>query len=145
MTKPILDMRYTAWQHQYGDLTVYGSWTLDNDQPCIVIVPTLNMMSNERVIPCIVRLSEAYLWAEETGDPAVTVRQAARFAEALRLDPLSPQVIARLHAIVDNSLHDLIHMPSFPRKAEGETAADLIATDPESGKIVHEGTITDVH
>lgn len=143
-TRPILDLEYQLWRRPFGDITAIGTWTLDDDKPCVVLVPTYTPLNGERVTPCIVRMAEAFEWTPETGDPTYTAQRTAEFALALGFTTLNEALLRRIFWIVEDCLSDLLKMPPFPRQTEGEAAADVIARDPNTGKILHEGTVIDV-
>lgn len=143
-TRPILDLELQAWRRPFGDITAIGTWTLDDDQPCIVLVPTYSRPTGERITPCVIRLRDAYLWTPATGDPSITAPRTHSYARALGFHEPSPSLLMRIFAIIEDCLSDVLRMPSLPRQSAGEVVADVIARDAETGKTIHEGTVTDV-
>lgn len=143
-TQPILDLELQAWRRPFGDITAIGTWTLDDDAPCVVLVPSYSRPTGERITPCVIRLRDAYLWTPETGDPAITAPKTYTYARALGFQTPSPKLLMRIFCIIEDCLPDLLRMPPMPRHTEGEVVADVIARDPETGKTLHEGTVTDV-
>lgn len=143
-TGPILDLTYTLWQRVFGDITALGTWTLHDDRPCIVLVPTFARPDHARITPYVVPLEKAFQWDEATGEPEYTVRECVRAADGLGFSRADPGLLVRIHSIINDCLGDLLRMPPFPRHTEGEIAADVVARDPETGRIIHEGTVTDV-
>lgn len=143
-TRPILDLELQLWRRPFGDITVIGTWTLDDDQPCLVLVPTYSRPTGERITPSVIRLRDAYLWTPETGDPTVTAPRTHAYAQGLGFHTPSPSLLMRIFSIIEDCLSDLLRMPPMPRQSAGEIVADVIATDVETGKTIHEGTVTDV-
>lgn len=143
-TAPILDLSFILWQRPFGDITVLGTWTLHNDRPCLVLVPTYARPDHTRITPCVVPIEKAFQWDEATGEPEYAVQKCAEYADALGFSRVDPGLLIRIHNIINDCLGDLLKMPPFPRLTEGEIAADMVARDPETGRILHEGTVTDV-
>lgn len=140
----MLDLELQLWRRPFGDITAIGTWTLDDDQPCIVLVPTYSRPDGTRVTPCVIRLRDAFLWTPETGDPTITAPRTAAYADALGFSRADPGLLLRIFAIIEDCLSDLLRMPPMPRHDAGEVVADVIARDADTGKTIHEGTVTDV-
>jgi hypothetical protein len=143
-TRPILDLEYPCWTRTFGDITAIGSWTLDDDRPCIVLVPTFKRPDGTRVTPCVIRIDDAYLWTPETGDPTITAPRTAAYADALGFSRVDPGLLLRIFGIIEDCLSDLLRMPNLYRQNAGEAVADVIARDADTGKTIHEGTVYDV-
>jgi len=143
-TRPILDLELQAWRRPFGDITAIGTWTLDDDRPCIVLVPTFTRPDGTRVTPCVIRIDDAYLWTPETGDPTITAPRTAAYADALGFSRADPGLLLRIFGIIEDCLPDVLRMPNLYRQTAGEAVADVIARDADTGKTIHEGTVYDV-
>lgn len=129
--RPALDLSRYAWTQRHGDLTVYGTWWYDNDDnqwvPCLVIVPTFSVISNERVTPCVVTLDLAWIWSEEEGSPRFAAETAASFCDSLGM-AVNPKNAIRVAGIIRDHLEDLIkRIP--PRPPQNAVVADAIVTN----------------
>lgn len=133
--QPLLDLSRYHWKRTQGDVTLYGTWSLLNGRPVMVLVPTHRQHDFENVTPCLVPLDLAYMWDEHTGDPAHCAQATFAFANALGLDAFSPRSLIRLTAIIRDHLGDLLAMPPIP-STEREVVADTIMTDPNTGRSV---------
>jgi hypothetical protein len=120
-----------------GDITVFLTWNLIDGRPSMVLVPTINAMTHERCIPCVVPLESAWRWSREHWVSENTpIKQAQRFLENLGFNPNNKKSVIRLMSIVNDYLGDLIKMPPLPKERE-EFAADALITDNTTGKVVH--------
>ena len=125
--RPALDLRYKHFDHQVsGGIRVIGTWVhLDGrDEPCLVLVGAHQDL--RKCVPCVVPLSVAWEWAEETGDEVRTAAKAIDFCTVLPgKSPLhTPDIVSVMDA-VRGRLHDLITMPPAPLK-ERHVAGELI-------------------
>lgn len=134
MSGHVLDLtRYHFWR-DLGDLSVVGSWvgdTMDESEPCLVLLPARRKVSYERTKPCCIALSHAYLY----DDPSYLLRRAMEFNAALGFNDDMSHVHKIATAIYDH-LGDLIHMPPRPVIREF-VGAEATITDPSSGKQRH--------
>lgn len=121
-----------------GDITVFRTWLrlADNWQACLVLVPSRVFVSNEKVIPCVVPLSTAHKWAEETGDFGQCLITAGHFAANLGFNPMNPKNPTRIIDIIRDLLGELISIP--PRESyapEKVIAAQMDVIDNTTGKV----------
>ena len=123
--KPVLNLKYRAFDHRIRNLRVIGTWLMDDPgkQPCMVIVPA--GVSLPKTTPCVVPLNHGHLWAEETCDEIEAATMAIEFCVALGLNPASTKDILQVLATVRDRLHDLILMPPTP-PMDKELAGHLI-------------------
>lgn len=134
--KPMLDLRMYHVRYRITNIVAMVSWNLHTGEPCIVLLPDdRGGISFERHTPCVVPLSSAYMWAEETGDGAHCAGQAMRFAQALGRNCNDPQGLFRITAIIRDMLDDLVKCPPLASDAR-DKVADMIVTDNETGRIV---------
>lgn len=133
-----------ATLRRHGDITALFTWTLHNDRPALVLVPTFARPTHERIAPCVVQIEHAWQWEPTLGDPGYTAVWSRKYAYFLGLNPNDIATCRRIHGIITDSLSELLTMPNFPRTSEGEPAADVIAVDAESGRTIKEGTVFDV-
>lgn len=137
---PLLDLELEWTRFVYGDVTVILSWTLDDRRPAMVLVPSWRRRGR-RITPCVVKIDNAHLWDEHTGDPAETARMSAEFARALGL-PEHPAYALRVLSVVRECLGELLKMPPAPDNLR-RPVADVRAVDAESGRVLHEGEVLD--
>lgn len=137
MTRYALDLSLQHFHQRHGDLTIIGSWYgTETREPCLVLVKTNAILSHERITPCIVRLSNAWAWAEETGDMHQVVKLCMNFANALGLDGYNQMTIMRIASVIRDHMGDLLSMPPAPTH-DKKVVADLIYTDNDTGKVIH--------
>lgn len=128
----IIDLHLTEWKRVKGDITIYGTWLLTNQRPCMVLLPTA-LRPNGNVVPCIVPLDTAFMWDEHTGDPAHCAQMSYQFANALGLNAFNPRDLVLLTSAIREHLGDLLAMRPMPA-SESEIVADAIMTDTNTGK-----------
>lgn len=130
MSGHVLDLTRYYFRRQLGDVTVYGAWigeTVDESEPCLVLVPTYRALSWERTRPVCIALSSAYRY----DDPRYLVARAMEFNAALGFTD-DMQHVHKIAEIIYGHLDDLVKMPPRPIERAFE-AADAIITD-ESGR-----------
>jgi len=138
--KPDLDLNITQFKRVFGDITVVGTWFGKDHKPAIVLMPT-NLMGVRQIIPCVVPLTSAWAWAEETGNGSHCARQSAIFAEALGLNTANINEVMRVTSIIRECMNDLLSIP--PKPTERVVVADAIHTD-ASGKQHHTEIVENV-
>lgn len=131
---PLIDLSRYDWKRRKGDVIVYGTWSLHNGRPVMVLIPTFTPEHSEHLIPCLVPLDMAYMWDEHTGDPAHCARMTFEFASALGLNAHEPRTMVRLTSIIREHLGDLLTMRNLPA-SEQEVVADAILTDTNTGQV----------
>lgn len=121
--KPAIDLTRHHFMRELGDIVVFGSWIMNDEQedtePCLVLVPRYRPPSS--VIPCVVALSAAYLY----NDAKYCVRAAKGIAKALGFED-SMSTTHRIADILHSHLPDLVSMPVDPQRAVvvGEAQVD---------------------
>lgn len=120
--KPAIDLTRHAFKRELGDLAIYGTWLMNEDQedtePCLVIIPRYRTYGFK---PAVIALSAAFRY----NDPRHTATAAAIFARNLGFDDMaSANKIANL---IFDHLGDLVTMPNDPSVANviGEASFDL--------------------
>ena len=122
--KPAIDLTRHHFMRELGDLVLFGTWVMNDDQedtePALVLLPRYRAPST--VVPCVVALSAAYLY----NDPKYCVRAAKGIAKALGFED-SMNTTHRIADILHSHLPDLISMPVDPTEAVvvGEARVDL--------------------
>lgn len=129
-----LDLTRYAWKRELGDITVYGTWFGAEQDPALVLVPTMRQ-SWQKTTPCVVPLTNAWKWDEFTGDPAGCARTCVQFAGFLGFNPMSSMTVQRIASIIRDHLGDLLHIPPKPTE-QRIVVADAFLTD-EAGKTRH--------
>lgn len=137
---PILDLERHHFDRMSGPIRVIGTWLLHTGEQCLVLLPALVSPHAGKVIPCVIRQSEAFLWAPEIGDPAYCARRVLDMAPALHMQPFSKRDHITIHSVIEDNLRDLIMMPP-PPESDRVVVADGITTDSETGKIITQGEI----
>lgn len=126
MTGHVLDLTRYHFRRDLGDVTLYGTWvgeTMDESEPCLVLVPASRRVSYEHTKPCCVALSSAYLY----DDPRYLLARSMEFNKAMGFTDDMLHVY-KLAEIIHGHLQDLIEMPPKPVERAYE-AADAIVTD----------------
>ena len=138
--RPALDL--SEWHRppkKYGDVLVYYTWLRLQDewQACLALVPATVMTSNKRVVPCIVPLSMAHKWAEETGDELDCMISAGHFCANLGFNPFNRKNPLKVMRIVRDNLHELLTIPPRDERYAREkvVAAHMEVTDNATGKV----------
>ncbi|WP_036289558.1 hypothetical protein [Methylosinus sp. PW1] len=141
MTQHDLDLTKTHFVRTFGDITAIGAWFGQKKRPALVLAPTARL-GIAPIIPCVVPLSSAWKWAEETGDGRLCARLSVSFADYLGLNSANVRDVMRVTSIIRECLGDLISMPPKPIE-DSIVVADIIRTD-ESGKQQHHEVIENV-
>lgn len=121
-----------------GDITVFRTWLrmVDSWQACLVLVPSTIFISNERVVPCVVPLSTAYKWAEETGDFGECLITAGHFCANIGFNPMNKKNPMKIVSIIRDLLGELVTIPPRPEHApERVVAAEMEVIDNQTGKV----------
>lgn len=143
VAKPIIDLKYTYSEWTFGDFRVILTWTLDDQRPCMVLIP--NRVNLADVTPCIIKMDEAYLWSDTiVGDIRHQERSAGEFCIWMDFDPFSAGNRRRVITAIQNRLQDLLTMP--PLTTDGKTAASatVLLTDRNTGEVTEIEAKTDV-
>lgn len=134
----ILDLSRYAWMRELGQLTLYGTWvgpSIDESEPCLVIVPSARRTSHETVRPAVVALSAAYQY----DDPRYLLQAAIQFNRGLGFTDDMNNVMKVADAIYDH-LDDLVALPERPSFGSS-VGAEVTLTDNEGRS--HEFEILD--
>lgn len=134
--KAPFDLRISHATYRRGDVLVWLTWNQNTGEAAMVLTPRVDRIHHERIIPCVIPLSRAWAWAEETGDEGDIVINAALFAANLGFNPNNLNNIRKVIGIVRDHLGDLLTTPPRPRDHH-EVAADMIITDNRTGKEIH--------
>jgi hypothetical protein len=97
-----------------------------------VIVPA-HYEGHDRVTPCVVPQSAAWIWSEAVGDGGHAARTSHQFCQHLRITP-SMTACIRITSIIRDHIGDLLAIPPAP--FEHVVVADAIRRD-EYGKEHH--------
>lgn len=112
MTGHVLDLTRQHFHRQLGDIAVIGTWlgaSVDESEPCLVLVPSRRTLSYERTRPCCIALSSAYLY----DDPSYLLQRSRQFNEALGFTDNMANV-HKVATVIYDHLQDLIEMPPRP-------------------------------
>lgn len=133
MSGHVLDLTRHHFWHDIGDVSVVGTWigdSIDDSEPCLVLVPARRKIGFERTKPCCIALSNAYLY----DDPSYLLQRAMQFNGILGFTDDMAHV-HKIASIIYDHLGDLINMPPRPIIRE-RVGADAIITD-SSGRQHH--------
>ncbi len=128
-----LDLTRRHFHRTLGDLTLIGSWVLNEDErwrPCLAIIRTGDERC-EHTVPCVVTLDKAWIWSQEVGDMLQCADTVAGFLHCLRMNPTKRNII-RIASMVEDHLDDLLNIPPW-EPIEREVLAEITITD-EYGK-----------
>lgn len=135
--RPALDLTVYHKIIPRGDVLVYCTWLRRGGQweACLVLVPRRTVLSVERVVPCVVPLSRAHVWAEETGNLKDCLINAGYFCANLGFNPANPRNPLKIIGIIRDCLHDLLTTPPRWDDAPREITADMEVIDNATGKV----------
>ena len=145
--RPAIDLTVTHGPPiSRGDVLVYRTWLRRSGQweACLVLVPRTVLTSNKRVIPCIVPLSRAHVWAEETGDFQECLINAGYFCANLGFNPYNPKKPLKIMGIIRDLLGELITIPPRFEGAPRQITAEMEVIDNQTGKVT-EMEVSDDH
>lgn len=134
--KKRLNFDVYAWRYVHGDLLVIGTW-YRNDQddfdPCMVIMRNGELGRDKRFIhpPCLIRLTNAWIYTEEIGDPQAAAQEAVSIVETLDLGH-GPKACLQVLGVIREHLDELIRMPLRPHIGE-QHVGNIILTNRETG------------
>ena len=138
MTRPALDLSKRHAEHIDGELTTILTWygeTVEDSEPCIVMIPTFRTLAPGHWKPCVIALSSAFRY----DDAQYLWDSASSIASILGIGSSATFKVADK---IQSCLLELIKMP--PRPVEQRTVvADAILTD-ESGRQTTAEIIEDV-
>lgn len=120
-----LDLRQSHAVYSRGDVLVWVTWLRTTREPALVLTPRAAVVSHERVIPCVVPMSRAWAWAEETGDLGDILPTVGMFLANLGFNPLNRRNVTKLLGIVRDHLGDLLTCPPMPEGVERRVVADM--------------------
>lgn len=130
MSGHILDLTKYAFVRRLGDITVYGTWvgpSVDESEPCLVLVPTHRINNRGSYIPAVIALSAAYKY----DDPHYLLQAAIQYNRDLGFED-SASHVHKVASVIYDHLQDLIELP--PRPVENvRVGAEAIITE-ESGR-----------
>lgn len=130
----MLDLSRRVDTFTHGDIQVILTWTLHDERPCLVLIPTLAVLHFDSITPCIVPIESAFMWDEHTGDGRHCATMAFQFACAMNFAP-SPQILIRITSIIRDHLGDLLACPNMPKLFDDEVVADATLTNLETGAV----------
>lgn len=126
--RPVLDLTKQHSHHIDGELTVIFTWygeTVDDSEPCVVLVPSYRILAPGHYKPCVIALSSAYKY----DDAQYLWQSAAHIANILGLGASATFKVADK---IQSCLLELIKMP--PRPVDQQiVVADAIVTE-QSGR-----------
>lgn len=153
--KPVLDLRFTAFEHLHGSILVIGTWYMDPEdrrsQPALVLLDAARKVQKKKTIPCIIPLSEMWKWTLEMGDPAHVGAQIKGWIKsgALPGSANNKRDCWNVMDAVQSRLRDVVMMPPLPIKAAVKNGAvpvgELLITERDTGKTVQEIEVTASH
>jgi hypothetical protein len=133
---PDLDLSRRQWTKTRGPITAIGTWLrLDGSfQPCIVLIRA-GSERDDRLIPCVVTLSRAYVWDPRTSDDmGEATMTAIQFADTLRLT-IDKHTVTRLIMFINDMLGDLLTIPPY-RPDDAPTVAEATLINHSTGRTV---------
>lgn len=137
-TRVAIDLRFWHTRRTFGPITCYATWFGRAHLPCLVLIPTAHI-GHEHATPCVIPVTAAWAWAEETGDPVHAARTSAQFASIMGFSSINDAL--RITSIVRECMGDLLTIP--PKPVEREVVADAIITD-QHGRQRHTEIMDDV-
>lgn len=120
-----------------GDVVVWLTWLRRGGrwEPAMVLTPKRMLsISHDRVTPCVVPMSRAWVWAEETGDYAECLLNAGVFCANLGFNPFNPKNPLKVIGIIRDHLGDLLTIPPRYEGLRDTVAAEMVVTDNATGK-----------
>jgi len=139
--KPALDLTEYDFVRTFRDLTIYGTWMTvredaeseEEEEPCLVLCHTLSM-STDKLVPCVVLLSEAWRYDDPRSGHHHLLSVARRFVTAMRLN----DNMANVHMIADaihSHLLDLIKIPPKDHEQDRTRGAEATIVGPDGKRL----------
>ena len=91
---------------------------------------------DDRLIPCVILQDRAWIWAEETGDPAEAAQTLALFAPYLGLDLNDARACIRLMFFINDLLGDLLHIPPYTPDRAAPVVSEVTLINHTTGQSV---------
>lgn len=124
--KHAIDLTRHAFMRELGDLVLFGTWVMNDDQedtePALVLVPRYRHPST--IVPCVIALSAAHKY----DDPTYCAWAAKGIAHNLGFED-SMSTTHRIADIIHSHLPDLVNMPVDPTQAVLDGEAVMTASD----------------
>ena len=126
-----------AWRKRHGDLEVFGTWYGTENRPCLLITHA-HRRGFRRPPACIVRMDSIWRFDEaatagETGVIREVAQEMLRMCAFLGLQQ-NPLNATKLISIIREHIGDALSIPPKPKETQ-QHVADMIWTDPETGKV----------
>lgn len=124
MNRPVLDLSKAHAEHVDGEITVIFTWygeTVEDSEPCIVLLPTYRILAPGHYKPCVIALSSAYKYH----DARYLWESAGSVANILGLGASATFKVAEK---IQGALLQLIKMPPKPVE-KTNVVADAVMTD----------------
>ncbi|WYK05476.1 hypothetical protein DWF04_006095 [Cereibacter sphaeroides f. sp. denitrificans] len=132
--KPAYDLRFSWCRRDYRRISVWTTWNRMTGESCLVLTPAADtMLGYDRIIPCVVPMSTAWIWDETRGDQLEATKRAMLFCDALGLSSLIIADVHRVRTAVVENLHELITCPPMPR-SEQEAVAEMLLRNNATGR-----------
>lgn len=132
-TKPAFDLSVFHSRQVHGDVVIWISWDRITGEPCLIITPNINRPGHERITPCVIPLSEYWVWNEMIGDEERCAMTLALFSDALGLNSTRRRVVGALYSAIRAELDELRKCPPMPRD-DREKVAEMLVRDNATGK-----------
>lgn len=131
-----LDLRQCQAVYSRGDVLVWVTWLRTTKEPALVLTPRRAVVSHDRVVPCVVPMSRAWAWAEETGDMGDILPTVGIFLANLGFNPLNKRNVLKLIGIIRDHLGDLITCPPMPHGLDRRHVADMTIVNRTTGTTI---------
>ena len=138
-----LDLTRRHWTKTRGPITAIGTWVRleGRFEPCMVLIRAGSELS-DRLIPCVIPMSRAWVWSEDLGDPVEAANTTFLFAQALGINFHDQRSVFAIATLIHDQLGELLSIPPY-QPDNLPTVAEAILTNHSTGRTV-ETEMTDV-
>lgn len=142
----ILDLSKRHKTFVHGDLTVILTWLLQSHRAVLVIVPTLGILTNDRVTPCIVPDTLAWAWSEDARlrDVKHCVESSLNMAITIFGPGATVQQANRIATLIHDHIDDLISTPPMPHYFDKAVIGTMTIRDNTTGRVIEREMTDDV-
>jgi hypothetical protein len=116
VARELLDLSKRHATFVRGEITAIITWTLDDQRPCLALIPTLRLLHFDTITPCVVKDLTAWAWSEDKRlrDIPHVAFQSMLFANDLGLSA-TPASARKVATVIHDLLDDLLMCPPMPQ------------------------------
>lgn len=130
----------------HGDLSVIITWTLDDQRPCLVIIPSHKRIDNQEITPVVIPDTMAWAWSEDNRlrDNEHCIISSALYATVLYGPSATMKQAFKIATLIHDHLDDLILCPPMPIFFDKSVVGTAHIRDLSTGKLTQKEILDDV-